>query len=89
MYKKNAPATNNGSTQDKGNYSKQSRILAVLRQRSLNRFEAEHFGDHCLHSTISSLRKQGYIFFDEWEEVPNRFGTTTRVKRYRLIKRAN
>lgn len=52
---------------------------------SLNRFEAEHFGDHCLHSTISELRNRYYFeILDDWEEVPNRFGHKTSVKRYWL-----
>ena len=69
-------------------YTKEARILALLSERSLNRFEAELYGDHCLNSTISKLRAKGHIISSEWEEVPNRFGGLTRVKRYHLIKRA-
>lgn len=62
--------------------TKESVILTVLRSgQSLNRFEAEHLGDHCLHSTISTLRDKGYKFHDEWEWVPTRFGEV-HVKRY-------
>lgn len=66
--------------------SKESKVLALLRARriGLNRFEAEGYGDHCLHSTISSLRRKGYLFHDEWETVRTRFGTV-RVKRYFYI----
>jgi|LauGreDrversion4_2_1035121.scaffolds.fasta_scaffold304937_2 hypothetical protein len=68
--------------------TKQGTILEVLATRSLNRFEAEAFGDHCLHSTISTLRDRGHIITDERERVPTRFGNTVRVKRYYLVRRA-
>lgn len=67
--------------------TKKATILALLGTRSLNRFEAAHHGDHCLHSTISDLRSDGHLIYAQWEEVPNRFGGSTRVKRYRLIRR--
>lgn len=52
---------------------------------TLNRFEAERIGDHCLNSTISTIRNRLNIpLADSWELVPNRFGTLTRVKRYLL-----
>lgn len=41
-------------------------------------------GIYRLASRISDLRKRGCIIIDEWAEVPNRYGGTTRVKRYRL-----
>lgn len=89
MNKKNAPATNGNESTNTTRYStKQDAILSVLATRSLNRFEAERYGDHCLHSTISTLRGIGYVFHDEWETVPTRWGTDTRVKRYFLIRRA-
>lgn len=89
MSKKNAPATNgNESTNTNRHSTKKAVILAVLKTRSLNRFEAERHGDHCLHSTISCLRAEGHIFHDEWEIVPTRFGRETRVKRYRWIQTA-
>lgn len=65
--------------------TKKDSILAALRDRSLNRFEAERMGDHCLPSTVAALREDGYIIHDAWEEVPTRFGRTCRVKRYRLV----
>lgn len=53
--------------------------------RTLNRFEAERLGDHTLNSTISTLvNAKGLVFIRHTEEVPNRFGTLTRVTRYRL-----
>lgn len=51
---------------------------------TLNRFEAERIGDHCLHSTISGLRNKGHKIGDEWELVPTRFGKV-HVKRYAYI----
>ncbi len=65
-----------------GQHNKETMILAIMRSgQSLNRFEAERLGDHCLHSTISTLRSKGNLFSDTWEWVPTRFGET-RVKRY-------
>lgn len=65
--------------------TKKSSILAALRAHSLNRFEAERLGDHCLPTTIAELRSDGFVIHDEWEEVPTRFNKTCRVKRYRLV----
>lgn len=67
-------------------FSKQSRILAhLLAGNSLNRFEAERLGDHCLPSTISALASRyGVLFQNEPEHVPNRFGGVTRVVRHSL-----
>lgn len=61
-------------------------ILAIMRAgRSLNRFEAERLGDHCLHSTIATLRGKGYLFHDEWEWVKTRFNKEVHVKRYHYV----
>jgi len=62
--------------------TKIGRILAELRIRSLNRFEAERLGDHALPSTIAVLRAEGHNILDRWEQVPTRFGASARVKRY-------
>lgn len=87
---KNAPITkSNESTETKPKYTKQDAILNVLARRSLNTFEAsKEYGDTCLHSTVSTLRSFGHVIHDEWEDIRNRFGGITRVKRYRLIRRA-
>lgn len=70
--------------------TKESRILTIMRSgQSLNRFEAERLGDHCLHSTVATLRSKGYLFHDEWEWVPTRFGKEAHVKRYRYIGLSN
>jgi hypothetical protein len=77
----NAPSKNNCSQ-----HTKEGTILAIMRAgHSLNRFEAERFGDHCLHSTIATLRGKGYQFFDQWEWVPTRFGREVHVKRYSYL----
>lgn len=90
MTKKNAPAANgNESTKTKLKFTKQDAILNALTRRSLNTFEANReYGDTCLHTTVSTLRSFGHVIHDQWEEVRNRFGGTSRVKRYRLIRRA-
>lgn len=70
-------------------HTKEASILAILMSgRSLNRFEAEPAGDHCLNTTIANLRGKGYLFRDEWERVPTRFGKTARVKRYFYLRLA-
>lgn len=59
----------------------------LLNVGSLNRFEAERFvNDHCLHTTIASLRRDfGIVFGRKFECVPCLKGrATTRVKRYWL-----
>jgi len=66
--------------------SKTMRILAhLLTGASLNRFEAEPLGDHCLNSTISVLANRYDLTFQRKpEKVPNRWGKPCRVIRYSL-----
>ncbi|SFU07904.1 hypothetical protein [Pseudomonas marincola] len=66
--------------------SKISRVLEhLLRHGPLNRFEAERIGDHCLHSTISSLANgYGLTFKRVPEKVPNHWGLPCDVIRYSL-----
>lgn len=66
--------------------TKISRVLAFLLQdHSLNRFEAERLGDHCLHSTISRLSNAyGLNFTRQPERVPNHWGQPCMVTRYSL-----
>lgn len=61
-------------------------LLVLFLGRSLNRFEAESLGDHCLHSTISCLSNEYGLKIDrKTEPVPNRFSEKlTSVKRYWL-----
>ena len=62
---------------------KLTRILRALLHRTLNRFEAEAFGDHCLNSTIAKIREMGIVLADRWETVPALGGrATAHVKRY-------
>lgn len=70
------------------NNSKLNMIAKYLETGSLNTFEAIQLGDTCLNTTISVLRSRGMPILDEWEEVPNRFGGVTRVKRYWLDQEA-
>lgn len=72
-----------GARPDAGEDTKLARILAILRSgQTLNRFEAEVLGDHCLNSTVAVLRAEGNLIHDHWERVPTRFGKKARVKRY-------
>ena len=58
-------------------------VLLALANGSLNRFEAERRGEHCLNSTVAELRHSGVTIVDEWETVPTRGARgETRVKRY-------
>lgn len=72
--------------QRKGKHTKLHTILKMfVSGKSLNRFQAEQLGDHCLPSTISTLaNSHGLAFKRKWESVPNRFGDKTRVIRYKL-----
>lgn len=59
-------------------------LLELIRGRTLNRFEAERHGDHCLNSTISELEKKFGIRIDrQRENVPCRAGQVN-VNRYSL-----
>ncbi|MEO1943789.1 MAG: hypothetical protein ABGY11_05765 [Candidatus Thioglobus sp.] len=51
--------------------------------KSLNRFEAELLGDHCLNSTVFSLHQDyGLDIPRKYEKITNRFGGISKVKRY-------
>jgi len=65
--------------------TKKAAIVEALRHGSLNRFQAERIGDHCLPSTISELRAEGYLIHAHAEQVMTRFGRNVRVKRYCLL----
>lgn len=67
--------------------TKIARVLAYLLApcNSLNRFEAELLGDHCLNSTIAKLtHNYGLEFQRQPEKVPNRWGAPCDVIRYCL-----
>lgn len=91
--KMDASLTSNASTESSTNsIPKQTlerkwvRILRVLFSGSLNRFEAERHGDHCLNSTIAEITRDHLVCIDrEWEVVMCRGGQApTNVKRYRV-----
>lgn len=66
--------------------SKIYRVLAhLVSGETLNRFEAERIGDHCLNSTISDLSNSyGLLFTRTPEKVSNRWGIACDVIRYSL-----
>lgn len=80
-------STSNVNTVGSQPATKHDRILSLfIAGASLNRFDAERYGDHCLNSSIAVFRREGHAFHQEWENVPTRFGKTARVLRYRLLK---
>ncbi len=62
--------------------NKYETIAEALTKGSLNRFEAEQLGDHCLNTTVSDLKKRGFQIESVREKVKNRFGSETTVNRY-------
>lgn len=66
--------------------SKIARILKhLLTGASLNRFEAERIGDHCLNSTIAVLsNKYNLTIQRKSERVPNGWGDPCIATRYNL-----
>lgn len=66
--------------------SKIARLLAhLLAGASINRFEAERLGDHCLPSTVAVLANRHSLGFQRQpEKVPNRWGKPCHVTRYSL-----
>lgn len=66
--------------------SKIANILThLVTGASLNRFEAERLGDHCLNSTIAVLaNRHGLTFQRQRERVPNKWGAPCSVTRYSL-----
>jgi hypothetical protein len=72
-----------GANKKENSVKKNHTIMNELVTRPLNRFQAEEIGDHCLPSTISSLKTlHGLKFPRRWVKVPNRFGGETSVKEY-------
>jgi hypothetical protein len=66
--------------------------LSHLLRGPRHRFDAERWGDHALHSTVSGLeRDHGLHILRDWRAVPTRFGKTCRVKAYWVadLSRAN
>jgi len=86
MRNKKNPSSSRGKS-ERGNLIQGSKkftiIQYLLKGGSLNRFEAELIGDHCLHTTISVISNEyGFEVPRKMEKVPNRFGGMTSVKRY-------
>jgi hypothetical protein len=52
--------------------------------RQIHRFQAEQFGDHALHSTVSSLETLGLKFERKSISLPTRYGRDCHVKLYWL-----
>ncbi|WP_226506446.1 hypothetical protein [Pseudomonas sp. MWU16-30317] len=60
-------------------------LKCLIEGRSLNRFEGERIGDHCLHTTISRLANHYSLNFIRVSgAVPNNWGAPCRVIRYSL-----
>lgn len=65
--------------------TKNRRIATTITSRSLNRFEAESYSDHCLNTTIAILRNKFGISIDgKRETVPGYQGIQTSVVRYSI-----
>ncbi|MCM2329819.1 hypothetical protein SAMN05216229_101255 [Geopseudomonas sagittaria] len=79
-------AHGNSSTGSEEAPSKIARLLKhLLAGASVNRFEAERLGDHCLPSTVAVLaNRHGLIFKRLPEKVPNSWGKPCYVTRYSL-----
>ncbi len=60
-------------------------LAAFVSGQTFNRFQAEReLNDHCLHSTVSGLQRQGVRILRTTETVPGYQGAPTRVCRYQL-----
>jgi hypothetical protein len=81
------PATENAALETNNCGRKDSKkwqtTLGHLLRGPRHRFDGERWADHCLHSTVSDLRRNHGINCDrEWREVATRFGSNCRVKVY-------
>lgn len=63
---------------------KLKRVLEAPLTRSLNRFQAERIGDHCINSTVAKLEQKGITILREPENVPGFAGTVAHVMRYSI-----
>lgn len=87
--KKNRTATTPSSqSKRKKQPTKLARILRQLVSgTALDMLKAEKIGDHCLHSTVSSLANGYGITIDRrWVSYENAYGTRTRIREYWLAK---
>ena len=88
-HKESSHPTALNNADDSSNTKPAGKLDAMLQRfaegNAYHRFRAETIGDHCLHTTISDLQKRHLITFNRrFIKVPNRFGSTTRVKLYWL-----
>jgi hypothetical protein len=75
--------TSFSDTEFNGAQLKWQTTLRHLLRGPRHRFDAERWGDHALHSTVSSLQHIYGVQIDrEWRRVPTRFGTHCRVRAY-------
>ena len=88
---KNSPVSLDGSraNQSSKKISKGTKEYTILNYlingNSLNRFEAENLGDHCLPSTISYFcNTKSLSISRKREKINNSFGGKTSVSRYWL-----
>jgi len=72
------PKQHKAKTKQLKSSTKKFKILSEFaRGRKLHRFIAEPIGDHCLHSTVSTIESEHSLEFSrERITVPTRFGTT-------------
>lgn len=85
MYESSMTLIGSGGSTSKRQTKAKAILKVLLSGATLNRFEAESYADHCLHSTISGLERYGLVFGRRWERVPCMRGTSTvRCKRYWL-----
>ncbi|MBK3848113.1 hypothetical protein [Stutzerimonas xanthomarina] len=82
-YQQSSPSQGQATTEAP---SKIARILEhLVTGGTLNRFDAEPLGDHCLNSTIAILANLHSLNFKRApEKIPNRWGKPCRVVRYSL-----
>ena len=68
-----------------------SRLLNYLRTHStITSLEAiRDLGNTRLSASIFNLKEEGYYFETKTVEVPNRFGSTTKVSEYKLMEHNN
>lgn len=65
--------------------SKRQNIIEAFRKGSLNRFEAFQYGDTCLNSTVSALKREGFVFDKVWENTLSPRGHEVHCVRYTMV----
>ena len=67
--------------------SKVAQAEAILKHIKKHKFITsagafDNLGVTSFHRRISDLKNRGHKFRSQWAEAPNRFGTTSRFKKY-------